>query len=277
MEVARLGFENARRAAWGCLACLLAWTGTAAAQESSVLDRAEALAGRGEVEAARQTLAGWEREFGSSAALGQKARAWFLAARLTEDGSTAELIYLRVAIEGSATPYADDALLRLAQYKHAQGEHSKAIEYLGRLRRDYPTSEHSSTALLWLSRSAAALGDVERACEAAEQGLRELPPGEAELERSLQEERAACGQLARTYTVQVGAFNDAAAAQALARDLLGRSFDAWVLNATSRDPLYRVRVGRGLIEAEAEALAERLGTAGYSPFLVSHSGPVGGG
>lgn len=276
MDVARLGCGHGRLAAWGLLACLLVSTGTAAAQGSSALDRAEAYADRGEVEAARQALASWEKEAGSSAALSEKARAWFLAARLTEDGATAELIYLRVAIEGSTTPYADDALLRLAQYKYAEGEHSKAIEYLGRLRRDYPTSEHNATALLWLSKSASAMGDVERACEAAEQGLRELPPGEADLELSLQEERAACGQLARTYTVQVGAFNDAAAAQALARDLLGRSFDAWVLNATPRDPLYRVRVGRGLIEAEAEALAERLVTAGYSPFLVSQSTSTGG-
>jgi tetratricopeptide (TPR) repeat protein len=258
------------------VACVLVWTGTAPAQDSSALDRAEAAADRGEVEAARQALADWASEFGSSAALSQRARAWYLSARLAEDGATAELIYLRVAIEGSATSYADDALLRLAQYKYAQGDYSKAIEYLGKLRRDYPTSEHNSTALLWLSKSASASGDGERACEAVEQGLRELPPGDADLERALHEERAVCGELARTYTVQVGAFNDAAAAQELARDLLARSFDAWVLNATPQDPLYRVRVGRGLIEAEAETLADRLGAAGYSPFLVSQSNPTGG-
>ncbi len=269
--MARLGLGNARPAAFGIAVCLLVLTGAAAAQESSVLDRAERHADRGEVEAARQALAGWESEFGSSAALNQRARAWFLAARLAEDGATAELNYLRVVIEGSATAYADDALLRLAQYKYAQGEHSRAIEYLARLRRDYPTSEHNATALLWLSKSASALGDAERACEAAEQGLRELPPGDVDLERSLHGELAACEESARTYTVQVGAFNDAGAAQALARDLLAQGYDAWVLNATPQDPLYRVRVGRGLIEAEAETLADRLVAAGYSPFLVSQS------
>jgi tetratricopeptide (TPR) repeat protein len=252
-------------------------TRAAAAQESSVLERAERLADRGEVEAAREALASWQSEFESSASLNQRVRAWYLAARLAEDGATAEFNYLRVVIEGSATAYADDALLRLAQYKYAQGEHSKAIEYLGRLRRDYPTSEHNSEALLWVSKSASALGDAERACEAAEQGLRELPPGDAGLERSLQEERAACDESARAYTVQVGAFNDAAASQALARELLARGFDAWVLNATPPDPLYRVRVGRGLIEAEAQTLADRLVAAGYSAFLVSQSSQAGGG
>lgn len=276
MDVERLGRIGAR-SAWVLAVGLLMSATAAAAQDASALERAEAHANRGEMEAARQVLASWENEYGSAASLSQRARAWFLAARLTEDGPTAELIYLRVAIEGSATPYADDALLRLAQYKYAQGEYSKAIEYLGRLRRDYPTSEHSSAALLWLSKSASAMGDAERACEAADQGLRELPPGDTELERLLQAERTGCGETARTYTVQVGAFNEVAAAQSLARDLLSRSFDAWVLNATPEDPLYRVRVGRGLIEAEAETLADRLVAAGYSPFLVSQSGRTGGG
>lgn len=269
--------RNARRAALGVAACLLLLARAAAAQESSALERAERHADRGEVEAAREALASWQSEFESSASLNQRARAWYLAARLAEDGATAEFNYLRVVIEGSATTYADDALLRLAQYKYAQGEHSKAIEYLGRLRRDYPTSEHNSEALLWVSKSASALGDAERACEAAEQGLRELPPGDAALERSLREERAACEGAARAYTVQVGAFNDAAASQALARELLARGFDAWVLNATPPDPLYRVRVGRGLIEAEAQTLADRLMAAGYSAFLVSQSSQAGGG
>jgi tetratricopeptide (TPR) repeat protein len=276
VDVARLERRKARRAVLDVVLCLVMLTRAAAAQESSALERAERHADRGEVEAAREALAGWQSEFESSATLNERARAWYLAARLAEDGATAEFNYLRVVIEGSATAYADDALLRLAQFKYSQGEHSKAIEYLGRLRRDYPTSEHNSVALLWLSRTASAMGDAERACEAAEQGLRELPPGDAELERSLHEERGACEQTARAYTVQVGAFNDAGAAQALARELLAHSFDAWVLNATPQDPLYRVRVGRGLIEAEAETLADRLVAAGYSAFLVSQSSEAGG-
>ena len=275
--MARFGRRDARRLVFGLAVCLLVLTRAVAAQQSSALDRAETYADRGEAEAAREALAGWQSEFGSSATLNQRVRAWYLTARLAEDGATAELNYLRVVIEGSSTSYADDALLRLAQFKYSQGEHSRAIEYLGRLRRDYPTSEHNAMALLWLSKSASALGDAERACEAAEQGLRELPPGDAELERSLHEERAACEESARTYTVQVGAFNDAGAAQSLARDLLAQGFDAWVLNATPQDPLYRVRVGRGLIEAEAGTLADRLAAVGYSPFLVSQSGQAGGG
>jgi tetratricopeptide (TPR) repeat protein len=245
----------------------------AQAQDTSLLDRAERLADQGDARAARQALSQWEAEASSDASLDERARAWFLAGRLADDGSEAELYYLRVVFDGSSSRYADDALLRLGQYKYAQAEYAKAIDYLGRLRRDYPTSELAAEALLWVSKAAGALGDSERACAAAEQGLRELPPTDSLLGRSLRDERSRCGELVRRYSVQVAAFQDVAAAQGLARSLLNEGFDAWVLNATERDPLYRVRVGRGLIEAEAQALADRLVQAGHSPFLVSQAVP----
>ena len=255
--------------------CLL--SGTVGAQESSLLDEVERLADRGEVQEARQALVRWQSDYGESAPLDQRARAWFLSGRLADDAPSAELEYLRVIIEGSTTPYADDALLRLAQYKFAQGEYGKAIEYLGRLRRDFPTSEHAAAGLLWISKSARAMGDVERACGAAEQGLREVSPVDTALDRSLSEERETCRVAPRSYTVQVAALKDEVAAQSLARELLSGGFDAWILNATPQDPLYRVRVGRDLVEGEAQALIERLSRAGYSPFLVSQARSAGGG
>lgn len=241
------------------------------AQDASLLDRAERLADQGDAREARQALAQWEAEASSDALPDERARAWFLAGRLAQDGAEAELYYLRVVFDGSSSRYADDALLRLGQYKYAQAEYSKAIDYLGRLRRDYPTSELAAEALLWVAKAAGALGDSERACAAAEQGLREVPPTDSLLDRSFRDERSRCGESVRRYSVQVAAFQDAAAAQGLARGLLNEGFDAWVLNATERDPLYRVRVGRGLIEAEAQALADRLVQAGHSPFLVSQA------
>lgn len=256
------------------LICLV--SGTVGAQEGSLLDEVERLTNRGEVQDARQALARWQSDYGESAPMEQRARAWFLSGRLADDAPSAELEYLRVIIEGSTTPYADDALLRLAQYKYAQGEYGRAIEYLGRLRRDFPTSEHAAAGLLWISKAARATGDVERACDAAEQGLRELSPADTALDRSLREERETCRVAPRSYTVQVAALKDEVAAQSLARELLSKGFDAWILNATPQDPLYRVRVGRDLVEGEAQALMDRLSGAGYSPFLVSQARSPGG-
>jgi tetratricopeptide (TPR) repeat protein len=249
-------------------ACI-SWAAIVRAQDTSLLDRAERLADRGDAHAASQALAQWEAEAGGTATLNERARAWFLAGRLADDAAEAELYYLRVVFDGSSSRYADDALLRLGQYKYAQAEYAKAIEYLGRLRRDYPTSELAAEALLWVSKASGALGDSERSCAAVEQGLRELAPTDTLLGRALRDERSRCGESVRRYSVQVAAFKDMAAAQSLARSLLNDGFDAWVMNATERDPLYRVRVGRGLIEAEAQALADRLVQAGHSPFLVS--------
>ncbi len=255
---------------------VVALPGMAATQEASLLDQAESLADRGEAREALQALARWESDFGESAPLEERARAWFLAGRLTEGGEEAELHYLRVIIEGSTTRYADDALLRLGQYKYAQSEYTKVVEYLGRLRRDYPTSEHGPEALLWVARASRQLGDADRACSAAAQGLMEISPADTLLERSFREEQAGCNELERTYTVQVAAFRDEQAAQNLARELLIDGYDAWVLSATPGDPIYRVRVGRGLIEAEADALIERLSDAGHSPFLVVQPERSGG-
>ncbi len=239
--------------------------------QTAALDRVEQLADQGQAREARHTLERWQRDYAESAPPDQRARAWFLAGRLADDGARAELYYLRVVLEGSTSPYADDALRRLAQFRYARGEYAKAIEYLGRLRRDYPMSEHGPTALLWIARSSRALGDLQRACSAVEQGFRELPPTDTLLERSLKEVHASCLKRSGAYSVQVVALKDALAAQHLALRLVADGYDAWVLNASSDSALHRVRVGRGLERREAQAQLERLVAAGYSPFLVSES------
>lgn len=245
---------------------------TALSQDIPPLDQVDQLADRGQVQEARRLLARWESDYGGAATAEERARAWFLAGRLAASGEEAELHYIRVVVEGSATAWADDALLRLGQYKYAQDEYAKAVEYLRRLRRDYPTSEHGPEALLWIARTARAMGDPDRACGAVEQAFAELAPGDVTLQRELQAEELECHSTARAfYTVQVAAFKDERAAQSLAGQLLRDGFDAWVLSATPDDPLHRVRVGRDLVEAEARALVQRLSQAGLSPFLVSQA------
>ncbi len=262
-----------------CLIVLLvlAGPGGAGAQSDPLLDRVERLTDRGETLAARDLLAQWRRDESASAAADERAWAWFLEARLATDGAQAELLYLRVVIEGSTSRYADDALLRLGQYKYTGGDYVKAIEYLGRLRRDYPTSERGPAALLWIARASVALGNSERACSASTQGLREVAISDTTLALALNEAQARCADSVGRYSVQVAAVRDAVAAQRLAQDLLGDGYDAWILNATPRDPLYRVRVGRGLGEEEAQALLRRLASSGFSPFLVSEPTRTGGG
>ena len=250
--------------------------GRASAQRTS-LDQVERLVESGAATEARGALERWEREFGAEAGPEERVRAWYLAGRLAEAGAEAELYYLKVAIEGSSSSYADDGLLLLAQYQFARGEHVRGIDYLSRLRRDYPTSEHAAAALLWIARGARALGDEERACVAAEQGLREVMPGDTAASRGLAAARAPCDAAAGGYSVQVAALSDGEAAQNLSRQLFAQGYDAWVLGPEQGEGLYRVRVGRGLATPTAQTLVERLVAVGYSPFLVSDRSTPGGG
>lgn len=259
---------------WSVLG-LLCIAGVAPAQEPELL-RVERLTDAGDVQEARQALVRWEERFGDSAALELRARAWYLAGRLAEDGAEAELRYLKVVIEAPNSAYADDALLQLARYHFARGDHARSLDHLGRLRREYPTSEHAAGALLWIARGARSHGDSARACAAAEQGLREVPPSDSELARGLEEIRSSCTGGTGAHSVQVAALQDADGARRLAQRLREQGYDAWVREPATGDRLYRVRVGRGLAAAQAQALVERLVAGGYSPFLVTESEGSGG-
>lgn len=246
------------------------------AQEAGELDRVARFVEAGDTEEARQLLARWEAEWGGNAEMPELARAWYLAGRLSEDARQAELYYLRVVIEGSSTPYADDALLHLAQYQVALGDFGRALEYLQRLRRDYPHSEHAAAATLWWARAARLAGDSTGACAAIESGLAEVGPADTTTSRALRELRMGCVPGTGSYSVQVAALKDRAAAQELVARLRGSGYDAWLFSG-SGDQLHRVRVGRQLDIVEAQARAERLVASGYSPFLVSESPSSRGG
>lgn len=248
----------------------------APAQVTSELDRVARFVEAGDTQEAREMLARWEAERSESAEMPELARAWYLAGRLSEDARQAELYYLRVVIEGSSTGYADDALLHLAQYQVARGDFARATEYLQRLRRDYPHSEHADAATLWLARAARSAGDSAGACSAIESGLSEVGSADTTTARALRELRAGCVPGTGIYSVQVAALRDLAAARELVERLQGSGYDAWLFSG-SGDQLHRVRVGRQLDIVEAQSRAERLVASGYSPFLVSESSSSSGG
>lgn len=245
----------------------------AQAQVASPLDRAERALLEGRTAEAREIVARWRQEASDTAAA-ERARGWYLSGRLALDAAEAELYYLRVLLDASDSGYADDALLRLAQYQLALGNPVRAEEYLIQLRRDYPTSELGREALLWLSHAKRHRGEHGAACDAANQGLNELRPGEANLRAALVEALQRCREPARppaagaSYSVQVAALSSAEGAQALSERLRQAGFDAWV-EPPGTGGLHRVRVGRGLLEADAQRLAQQLIAAGYAAFLVA--------
>ncbi|MGH7644057.1 MAG: tetratricopeptide repeat protein, partial [Gemmatimonadales bacterium] len=66
--------------------------------------------------------------------------ALYTQAKLGTDARTITTNLQRVMVEYSRSPWADDALLLLAQFHFAQGDDAATLQAADRLRRDYPDS-----------------------------------------------------------------------------------------------------------------------------------------
>lgn len=83
---------------------------------------------------------------------------------LASDPQSAATSLQRVVVEYSRSPWADDALLRLAQLNEAQNDPAAAIQSVERLRRDYADSPLLARAEFVGARSAFDLRDESRGC-----------------------------------------------------------------------------------------------------------------
>src|SRR3989442_12957373 len=77
----------------------------------------------------------------------------------------------RVVVEYGWSPWADDALLRLAQLHYAQGDPASAAQAAERLRRDYPDSPLKARADFWGARGYFDLRDEPRGCALIQEAL----------------------------------------------------------------------------------------------------------
>jgi len=83
---------------------------------------------------------------------------------LASDAGVAATSLQRVVVEYGTSPWADDALLRLAQLYEAQNDPASAVQWVDRLRRDYPDSPLLSKAEFVAARAAFDLRDETRGC-----------------------------------------------------------------------------------------------------------------
>lgn len=256
--------------------------GPARAQEQAPgLARAEAAADSGATEEARRLLARWRESGAGSADRAASARARLLAARLASDPDSARNLYVRLAVEGPPE-FAARARLRLAQLRLAEGRPDRAIEDLERLRADVPGGPLAAESWLWTGRARQLAGDRAGACDAYRTAARAVQ-GEA-LRAEAEEALDGCGLVGApgtgpVWSVQLGAFSDASAAEALRRQAERAGHSARVLPA-GEDGLHRVRSGRWGSRADAEAAAGRLEAQGFHVLVVevesSEEGSRGG-
>ncbi len=267
-----------------------------AAQENPVLRSAAALAAEGRGDSARALVARELRRQRPGENGWVEALYW--RARLAVSGDSAERDLRRVALEYPSSPWADDALLELAQIALAAGNPSAAFDLARRLRADYPGSDLQPRAALWAARAAFDTGEPRAACVFLDSARAEAA-GDVEFinqvawyrGRCTPEALAAPPRPAATTTppraapatpgpatpppvtsgtgwyVQVYASRAAADADGVARRLAAAELPARVVRGA--DGMHRVRLGPYGAEPAARDAAERARlTIGGRPFLV---------
>jgi cell division septation protein DedD len=133
----------------GCI--LLAATSPAAAQTDPRLAQAVAVAQEGNRDSATALV----RVVRNSAAAGSAlyAEVLYTTSILASNPDTMRRMLQQVIVEQSLSPWADDALLRLAQLDYASGNLPAAMRDLERLRTDFPNSDVFTDASFWAART----------------------------------------------------------------------------------------------------------------------------
>ncbi len=210
----------------------------------------------------------------------------FWRGRLAGSGDSAERDLRRVAIEYASSPWADDALLHLAQLALAAGNAAGAYDLAGRLRADYPGSELRSRAALWKGRAAFLTGETRAACALLDSARTEAG-ADVEFVNQVEFYRGRCAAISAappptpaaappdttaadprvSFEVQVAAARSEAAARAVADRLTRAGQRARIV--AGEDGLRRVRLGPFATREEADQAAQAARRiAGGTPFVV---------
>lgn len=278
-----------------------ALTRSSTAQDNPALRAAVQLAAEGRGDSARRLVAAELAKARPGDAAYVEALFW--RGRLAVSGDSAERDLRRVAIEYSTSPWADQALLQLAQLALAAGNPPSALQLAERLRSDYPTSTLRGRAALWAGRAAFEVGDPATACALLDSARTESPgdveflnqvafyhgrcagvaaaprpdtahpvaPAAADTARpAARTDSASTSRSPARFEVQLTATRSSRTAQALLDRLTGAGQQGRIVKGS--DGLLRVRAGPFTTEAEASAAATRLKRSfGGHPFVVPAS------
>lgn len=174
------------------LALALAAARDAAAQSDPRLVGAVRQAQAGEVDSARATL---RRLATSTPPTDQLYPEILYSIALTAaDVTERERNLQRVTVEYPLSPWADDALLLLAESDYAGGNLPGTARDLEKIRRDYPDSPILSRAAVWAARTYFDMRNQRTACDWVLAGLRRRD-ADAETHAQLRSQVARCGTL----------------------------------------------------------------------------------
>lgn len=119
------------------------------------------------------------------------AEALFAGATIAKSGEESRLLFSRIAVMHSTSPWADKALLRLAQLDYGTGDTEAAMNRVTRLLIDYPESSVIPVATLWGARAAFERRDTVTACQWLGRGLQSVGSN-IELKNQLEYTRQRC-------------------------------------------------------------------------------------
>jgi tetratricopeptide (TPR) repeat protein len=213
-------------------------------------------------------------------------QALYTAGLLAADPQTVQTNLQRVVIEYGQSPWADDALLRLAQFYWAQGDPASAVQAVERLRRDYPASPLEARADLIAAQAYFNLKDEPSGCARLRDALANAGD-DVEFKNQLAFYLPRCPAVAPPavtgagtppdsttappaatgYAVQVLAVKSATQVDDMLTRLKVMGFDARVVRDTSG--FFKVRVGHYATHDDAVRAQARLKTRiGGQPFVV---------
>ncbi len=213
---------------------------------------------------------------------------------LSPDATTAATTLQRVVVEFSWSPWAANALLRLAQLHDAQGDPAQVLQTVDRLRRDYPDSPVRPRAAFVGAHAAFDLKDEGRGCALIQEALAGAGD-DLEFRNQVNFYATRCGTAPvppssaaappptpaaganpapdtthhgpPTYAVQVLAVKSAPQVDETLTRLKTMGFPYRVVRDTSG--LFKVRVGRYATREEAQrALGQIKARLGGQPFIV---------
>lgn len=216
-------------------------------------------------------------------------QALYAQGALAPDATTAATTLQRVVVEFNWSPWAANALLRLAQLRDAQGDPAGVLQNVDRLRRDYPGSSVRPRAAFVGAHAAFDLKDEARGCALIQEALAGAGD-DVEFKNQVNYYASRCGTAASTpaapsvpaapaagdtsarqpttYAVQVLAVKSAPQVDETLTRLKAMGLPYKVVRDTSG--LFKVRVGHYATKEEAQkALGQVKARLGGQPFIVA--------
>jgi cell division septation protein DedD len=254
----------------------------AAPAAGQALDRVEELVRLGRTNDARTVLQEWWTGERDDAPQRDLQRGLWLRGRLTPDPTLAELDFQRLVVLYPSSPFAPQALLRLAQSAHAHGDGAAAERHVASIVRDYPTSPTRADAEAWLRSAGTPPPATEVAAPATtpptspEPVAAQPPPAQPATTQPATSvpviqpatpREPAPADAVLDWAVQFGAFTDQDRAFALHQQLFDAGLAARLVRVAGSGFLH-VRIGRFGTREEAARELQRVTALGYTAAIV---------